>query len=85
MEPQAYATYQHEFAHSSRGLNASLSQVGSAFNFQTDAANKDFAAVGANVTILTEKNFKVQINYQSEVGRGVSIAPAVNAGLRGEF
>jgi len=83
--PQAYATYQHEFANGSRGLNASLSQVGSTFNFQTEAANKNFAVVGANVTILTEKNFRVQINYNTEMGRGTSSAHSVNAGLRWEF
>jgi len=83
--PQVYATYQHEFANGSRGLNASLSQVGSTFNFQTDAANKNFAVVGANVTILTEKNLRVQINYNTEVGRGTSSAHSANAGLRWEF
>jgi len=41
--------------------------------------------VGANVTILTEKNFRVQINYNTEMGRGTSSAHSVNAGLRWEF
>jgi uncharacterized protein with beta-barrel porin domain len=82
--PQASATYQHEFANDSRGINASLSQVGS-FNFTTDAAKKDFAVVGANVTLLTEKSFRVQVNYNADVGRGNYIAHAINAGLRWEF
>ena len=49
--PQGYAFYQHEFANGSRGLNASLSQGSSTFNFQTDAAKRNYALVGASVTV----------------------------------
>jgi uncharacterized protein with beta-barrel porin domain len=83
--PQAYATFQHEFANDSRGLNASLSQSGSTFNFQTDAAKKNYASVGANLTILTERNFRVQLNYNAEVGRSNYTAHYVTAGVRWEF
>ncbi|MGA9753639.1 MAG: autotransporter outer membrane beta-barrel domain-containing protein [Desulfobaccales bacterium] len=82
---QAYATYQHEFANDSRGLNASLSQSGSTFNFQTDAAPKNYALVGANVTILTDKNFRVELNYNTEVGRSNYTAHSAYAGVRWEF
>jgi len=83
--PQAYATYQHEFAKGSRGLDARLSQGGSAFIFQTDAAKKNFAVVGASVTISAQKKFGLQINYNAEVGRANYTAHYVNAGLRWEF
>jgi outer membrane autotransporter protein len=83
--PQAYAFYQHEFANGSRGLNASLSQGSSAFNFQTDAAKRNFALVGASVTAGLKKNLYAQVNYNAEVGRTGSSAHAINAGLRWEF
>ena len=83
--PQGYAFYQHEFANGSRGLNASLSQGSSTFNFQTDAAKRNFAVVGANVTVGLKKNLYAQVNYNAEVGRGNSTAQYVNAGLRLEF
>jgi outer membrane autotransporter protein len=83
--PQAYATYQHEFANDSRGLNASLSQGGSTFNFQTDAAGRNYTSVGANVNILTDKNFQVQLDYNAEVGRSNYTAHSVYGGVRWEF
>ncbi|MGB8993207.1 MAG: autotransporter domain-containing protein [Desulfobaccales bacterium] len=83
--PQGYAFYQHEFANGSRGLNASLSQGSSTFNFQTDAAERNFAVLGANVTVGVKKNLYAQVNYNAEVGRGNSTAHCVNAGLRYEF
>ena len=83
--PQGYAFYQHEFANGSRGLNASLSQGSSTFNFQTDAARRNFALVGANVNVGLAKNLYAQVNYSAEVGRGNYTAHFVNAGLRLEF
>lgn len=83
--PQGYAFFQHEFANGSRGLNASLSQGSSTFNFQTDAAKRNFAVVGANVTVGLTKNLYAQVNYNAEVGRGNYSAQSVNAGLRLEF
>ena len=83
--PQAYAFYQHEFANGSRGLNASLSQMSSPFNFQTDAAKRNFAVVGATVAAGLKENLWVQVNYNVEVGRGNYTAHYVNAGLRYEF
>jgi outer membrane autotransporter protein len=83
--PQGYAFYQHEFSNGSRGLNASLSQGSSTFNFQTDAAKRNFAVVGANVTAGLTKNLYAQVNYNAEVGRGNYTAQNINAGLRLEF
>ena len=83
--PQGYAFYQHEFANGSRGLNASLSQGSSTFNFQTDVAKRNFAVVGANVTVGLTKNLYAQVNYNAEVGRGNYTAQNINAGLRLEF
>jgi outer membrane lipase/esterase len=83
--PQGYAFYQHEFANGSRSLNANLSQGSSALPFQTDAANRNFAVVGANVAVEIKKNLYAQVNYNAEVGRGNSTAQYVNAGLRYEF
>ncbi len=82
---QGYAFFQHEFANGSRGLNASLSQGGGAFNFQTDAAKRDFALVGASLTAGLRQNLYAQVNYSAEVGRGNSTGQFVNAGLRFEF
>lgn len=83
--PQGYAFYQHEFANGSRGLNASLSQGRSTFSFQTDAARRDFALVGASLTAGLKKNLYAQVNYNAEVGRGNATNQYVNAGLRYEF
>jgi outer membrane autotransporter protein len=83
--PQGYAFYQHEFANGSRGLNANLSQGSSTFTFQTDAAKRNFALVGGNVTVGVTKNLYAQVNYNAEVGRGNYTAQSVNAGLRWEF
>ena len=83
--PQGYAFYQHEFANGSRGLDASLSQGSSTFNFQTDAAKRNYALVGASVTAGLKKNLYAQVNYNAEVGRSNSTAQYVNAGLRYEF
>jgi outer membrane autotransporter protein len=83
--PQGYAFYQHEFSQGSRSLSATLSQTSSTFNFQTDAANRNFAVVGANLTVGIKKNLYAQVNYNAEVGRGNSTVQYVNAGLRYEF
>jgi uncharacterized protein with beta-barrel porin domain len=83
--PQAYAFYQHEFSNGSRGLNTSLSQGSSTFNFQTDAAKRNFALVGGNVAVGLTKNLVAQVNYNAEVGRSNSSVQYVNAGLRYEF
>jgi uncharacterized protein with beta-barrel porin domain len=83
--PQAYAFYQHEFANGSRGLDASLSQGSSTFNFQTDTAGRNFALLGASITVGLKKNIYAQVNFSAEVGRGNSTAQYVNAGLRYEF
>jgi len=83
--PQAYAFYEHEFAHGSRGLNAGLSQGGSTFSFQTDAAERNFAVVGGSLTMGLKENLWALVNYSAEVGRGNYTAHFVNAGLRYEF
>jgi len=83
--PQGYAYYQHEFANGSRGLNARLSQAGSTFNFRTDDPERNFAVVGASVTVGIQKNLVAQVNYSAEVGRTNYTAHNVNAGLRFEF
>ena len=83
--PQAYASYQHEFSDGSRGLNASLSQLSSPFNFQTDAAKRNFAVLGATVAARLKNNLWTQANYNVEVGRGNYTAHYLTAGLRYEF
>jgi uncharacterized protein with beta-barrel porin domain len=82
--PQFYATYQHEFSNGPRSLDARLSQGSSAFVFQTDRPQRDFAVVGANVT-LYKKNFSIQLNYNTEIGRSNYTVHYLNAGLRWEF
>ena len=83
--PQGYAFYQHEFANGSRGLSASLSQGSSSFNFQTDAAKRNYALVGASITAGLRKNLYAQVNFNAEMGRTGSTGQAINAGLRWEF
>jgi outer membrane autotransporter protein len=83
--PQGYAFYQHEFSNGSRGLNANLSQGSSTFNFQTDAAKRNFAVVGTSVTAGLKKNLYAQVSYNAEVGRANATNQYVNAGLRYEF
>ena len=83
--PQLYAFYQHEYCDGSRTLDAHLSQAGSAFNFVTSAAHRNFAVLGADITIATKKNLKVQMDYNAEVGRGNYTAHYISAGVRWEF
>jgi len=83
--PQVYATYQHEFANDSRGLDARLSQGSSTFAWQTERPRRDFAVVGANLTLGIRKNVRAQLDYNAEVGRGNFTAHSLNAGLRWEF
>jgi outer membrane autotransporter protein len=83
--PQGYAFYQHEFSNGSRGLNASLSQGSSTCNFQTDAAKRNYALVGASLTVGLKKNLYAQASYNAEVGRSNYTVQYVNAGLRYEF
>jgi outer membrane autotransporter protein len=83
--PQIYASYQHEYSDSSRGLDARLSQAGNTFVFQTDNPDRNFAVAGADVTILARKNLTVQLDYNAEVGRGNYTAHYVSAGVRWQF
>jgi outer membrane autotransporter protein len=82
--PQVYAIWQHEFSDDSRGLDARLRQGSSTFAWLTNQPNRDFAMVGADVT-LSKKNFAVQLDYNAEVGRGNYTAHSVSAGLRWRF
>jgi outer membrane autotransporter protein len=84
--PQIYATYQHEFLDGTRGIDARLSQAGSpAFGLQSDHIGRDFAVVGADVTVVARKNCALQLNYNAQVGRDRATAHLINAGLRWEF
>jgi hypothetical protein len=87
--PQLYAIYQREFSNSSRTLGARLSQAGNTCVFQTDyftgQPHRNFAVLGANVSILTQKNRKVQLDYNAEMGRGNYTAHYAGAGVRCEF
>jgi outer membrane autotransporter protein len=83
--PQVYATYQHEFANDSRGLDARLSQGSSTFTWQTGDPRRDFAVVGANVSLGIGKSVRAQLDYNAEVGRGTFTAHSLTAGLRWEF
>jgi outer membrane autotransporter protein len=82
--PQVYASWQHEFSNDSRGLDARLSQGSSTFAWQTDEPTRDFAVVGADVT-LSKDNLTVQLDYNAEVGRDNFTAHSVSAGLRWRF
>ncbi|MFZ5450531.1 MAG: autotransporter outer membrane beta-barrel domain-containing protein, partial [Thermodesulfobacteriota bacterium] len=82
--PQAYVTYQHEFSNSSRGLDARLSQ-GGPFAFQSDNLGRDFAVLGASVTLMSPKNFSLYLDYNTEIGRENYTAHNLTAGLRFEF
>jgi outer membrane autotransporter protein len=83
--PQVYASWQHEYANGSRGLDARLSQGGSAFTWRTDTVGRDFAVVGANVTVGLAKNLTARLDYNAEVGRRDYSAHNINVGLRWQF
>jgi outer membrane autotransporter protein len=83
--PQIFAFYQHEFANDSRGLNARLAQAGSTFVFQTDSPGRDFAVLGAGLSLNFGKNLSFQASYNAELGRGNYTAQFLSAGLRWEF
>ena len=83
--PQIYGFYQHEYSDGSRTLDARLSQADNGFNFVTGAAHRNFAVLGADVTIASRKNLKVQLDYNAEVGRGNYTAHYISAGLRWQF
>ncbi|MFZ5451135.1 MAG: autotransporter outer membrane beta-barrel domain-containing protein, partial [Thermodesulfobacteriota bacterium] len=82
--PQAYATYQHEFSNSSRGLDARLSQ-GNTFAFQSEKLGQNFALLGASVTLMSQKNFSLYLDYNTEIGRENYTAHNLTTGLRYEF
>jgi outer membrane autotransporter protein len=46
---------------------------------------RDFARLGANVTIMPKQNFMLQLSGSAEVGRDKYQAYTVSAGLRWEF
>ncbi|MGA7579637.1 MAG: autotransporter domain-containing protein [Desulfobaccales bacterium] len=83
--PQIYGFYQHEYCDGSRTLDAHLSGAGNGFDFVTDAAHRNFAVLGADVTSAAKNNLKVQLDYNAEVGRGNYTAHYVSAGLRWQF
>ena len=83
--PQIYAFYQHEYSNSIRTLDARLSQVGSPFAFQSLPPHRNFAVVGANFTLASKNNLKIQMDYNAEVGRGNSTAHYLSAAVRWEF
>jgi outer membrane autotransporter protein len=85
MLPQVSVFYQHEFANHSRGLDARLTQAGSTFGFQTDSPRRDFAVLGAGLSLHLKKNVSLQANYNVEVGRGNYTPHFISAGLRWEF
>lgn len=55
------------------------------FNFQTDAAKRNYALVGVSVTVGLKENLYAQASYNAEAGRSNSTVKFVNAGLRYEF
>lgn len=83
--PQLYATYAHEFSNDSRGLDASLNGIGTPFTFQTQQLGRNFAVVGASLTMFSGKNFSVQLDSNAELGRDNYAAYTVDAGLRFHF
>ena len=83
--PQIYAFYQHEYSNSIGTLDARLSQVGSTFAFQSVPPHRNFAVVGANFTLASKNNLKIQMDYNAEVGRGNSTAHYLSAAVRWEF
>ncbi|MDA8308095.1 MAG: autotransporter domain-containing protein [Deltaproteobacteria bacterium] len=83
--PQFYATYAHEFSNDSRGLDASLNGIGTPFTFQTQQLGRNFAVLGASLTMFSGKNFSVQLDSNAELGRDNYAAYTVDAGLRFHF
>jgi outer membrane autotransporter protein len=83
--PEFYATYQHEFAQGSRDINASFSQTGNAFTFQTEAPGRDFTVLGANVEVMIKENLRLGFNFNTEVGRSNYTAHSLYGGLRWLF
>jgi len=83
--PEFSAFYQHEFANSSRNLNARLSQSGGAFTFQTNDPARNFAVLGASLVVQCRDNLFLQASYNAEVGRQHTTAHYLNAGLRWQF
>jgi len=82
---QASAFYPHEFANHSRGLDARLPQTGANFSYTTASPRRDFAVLGAGVSVGLKKNLSAQANYNAEVGRGNSTTHYVSAGRRYEY
>jgi uncharacterized protein with beta-barrel porin domain len=80
--PQVYGFYQHEFSNDSRGLDAHLTSASNSFSFQTNEPERNFAVLGANVTMFTRQNLSAYINYNAEVGRENSSTHYLGAGVR---
>ena len=83
--PQLYAAYKHEFADGSRPLAADLGHTGAALHIRTDASDEDFAVVGTGIDIISDKHYRVALDFNAEVGRSDSNAQSVFVGVQWEF
>jgi uncharacterized protein with beta-barrel porin domain len=79
--PQFYASYEHEVSNDSRGIDASLANVGVPFSFQSQRLGADFGLIGGSVTLFSGKNFSVQLDSNAEIGRANYNAYTVDVGL----
>lgn len=85
LAPQFYASYKHEFSNGSRGIDASLANVGVPFSFESQRLGADFGVIGGSLTLFSGKNFSVRLDSNAEVGRANYNAYTVDAGLSFRF
>jgi outer membrane autotransporter protein len=65
--------------------NTSFPITAGACTWQTDKPQRNYALVGADVTLNFRKNMLAYLNYNAEVGRGNNTAQYINTGLRINF
>ncbi len=83
--PQVYGTWQHDFSDTDSPIDARLSLGGPTFTFVPSGMAKDFAVLGADITLATCNNLKFRIDYNAEVARANSAAHYISGGMRWEF
>lgn len=80
------ASFVHEFANSSRSIKAQLANNSdSKFSIQTSSPERNFAVVGAGVSVMMFENVMLYLNYDAEVGQEHFAAQGINGGVRMEF
>ena len=80
--PNICASYRYEFLRDSKNITFQLTQGSSPFTIKTLYPNKNFAILGAGVTVAARDNTSFSISYNVQFGNNKYMAHNINASLR---